>query len=275
MAKREVIALSVVVRARFAFATRSELSVTRLGAVMQGRSSRIFLATGIASIAVLTLAGLAVHDRPSGMHATSDDADETGETTEVIRSPASSTIVESDPPSPTAASPPPSVSSTSSTFATTEPPPVTASPPPTDPVVVEVPASAPPTTEYILDIESIDLHEPVVAGDQDEIDQGHVTAVDWSSEGYPTSCAPGAGCTVWLAGHRSTHRAVFARLPELTVGSLIEIRFDGHAYAYTVTDVVTVPGSSPPSVIHGDLVLQTSAEGGQRILIYAAGASPP
>ena len=137
-------------------------------------------------------------------------------------------------------------------------------------MVVETPISPPPTTEYVLDIQSIGLHEPVVTGDQDEIDQGHVTAVDWSAEGYPTSCRPGDGCTVWLAGHRSTHQAVFARLPEITAGSPIEIHFDGRAYAYTVTDVVSVPGSSPPSVIHGDLILQTSAAGGQRILIYAA-----
>ena len=118
--------------------------------------------------------------------------------------------------------------------------------------------------------QSIDLYEPVVAGEQDEIDQGHVTAVDWSAGGYPTSCRPGDGCTVWLAGHRSTHQAVFARLPEITTGSPIEIHVDGRAHAYVVTDVVTVPGSSPPSVIHGDLVLQTSAPGGQRILVYAA-----
>ena len=32
-------------------------------------------------------------------------------------------------------------------------------------------------------------------------------------------CLPGDGCTVWLAGHRSTHQAVFARLPEITAGT--------------------------------------------------------
>jgi LPXTG-site transpeptidase (sortase) family protein len=150
---------------------------------------------------------------------------------------------------------------------------VTTSPPATDTAVVEPPTSAPPTQEYVLDIASLDLHEPIVAGEQDEIDQGHVTAVDWSSEGYPTSCLPGDGCTVWLAGHRSTHQAVFARLPEITAGSLIEIHFHGQTYTYAVTGVVTVPGSAPPSVIHGDLVLQTSAPGGQRILVYAVTVS--
>jgi len=149
------------------------------------------------------------------------------------------------------------------------------SPQPSDTVGVdERQTTTPSTQEYVLDIPAIDLHEHVVAGDQDEIDQGHVTAVDWSSRGYPTSCRPGDGCTVWLAGHRSTHQAVFARLPEITAGNSIEIHFEGEAYAFMVTGVVTVPGSSPPSVIHGDLVLQTSAPSGQRILIYAT-TSPP
>jgi LPXTG-site transpeptidase (sortase) family protein len=248
---------------------------------MQRRSSRIVVALGIASIAVLMIAGLAFHERPTGTGASPRDADETDTAAQVVPSPTSGSIIHSEPSHPTAASAPPSVrttvagSPTSSIVAQAGPTPVPTSPPPTDLVVVEVPASAPPTTEYVLDIQSIDLHEPVVAGDQDEIDQGHVTAVDWSAEGYPTSCRPGDGCTVWLAGHRSTHQAVFARVPEIAPGSPIEIHFAGRTYAYTVTDVVTVPGSSPPSVIHGDLVLQTSAPGGQRILVYAATVSPP
>jgi LPXTG-site transpeptidase (sortase) family protein len=149
-----------------------------------------------------------------------------------------------------------------------------ASPPPTagPPIVVDAQPVVEQSSEYVLDIPSIDLHEPVIAGDQNEIDQGHVTAVDWSSEGYPTSCLPGDGCTVWLAGHRSTHDAVFARLPEITAGAPIAIQFHGRTYTYTVTEVVTVPGTSPPSVITGDLVLQTSAPGDLRILIYAQAA---
>ena len=59
---------------------------------------------------------------------------------------------------------------------------LTRRPPSSDTNVVEVSTSTPSPAEYVLDIESIDLHEPVVAGDQDEIDQGYVTAVDWSSE---------------------------------------------------------------------------------------------
>jgi LPXTG-site transpeptidase (sortase) family protein len=167
---------------------------------------------------------------------------------------------------------------------TSSPPPDRVIPDRADPVAAAPPSSAPPivveahpvveqTSEYVLDIPYIDLREPVIGGGQDEIDQGGVTAVDWSSQGYPSSCLPGEGCTVWLAGHRTTHDAVFARLPELTVGVAVAIHFHGQTYAYTVTGAVTVPGSSPPSVIVGDLVLQTSAPGDQRVLIYAEAAA--
>lgn len=148
----------------------------------------------------------------------------------------------------------------------------TARPAPSEPPATEDAQSiAPQATEYILDIPAIDLSVPVVSGDQAEIDAGNVTAVDWTAYDYPASCLPGEPCTVWLAGHRTTHGAVFARLPELTVGVPITIHFQGHDYAYTVNAVDTVPGSAPPSVIHGALVLQTSVPGDRRLLIYADG----
>jgi len=134
----------------------------------------------------------------------------------------------------------------------------------------ETPPVVPPTDDYELDIPAIELAQPVVPGGQAEIDQGHVTAVDWSAFGFPASCSPGDGCTVWLAAHRSTHGAVFARLPELAAGAQIVIHFHGLTFVYTVTSVETVPGTAPPSVIHGDLVLQTSAPHNRRILVYAA-----
>lgn len=159
-------------------------------------------------------------------------------------------------------------------------PPIGTQPTATTPEAATPPSAEPPTTdagtsvaqqtnEFVLDIPSIDLSEPVVAGDQSVIDQGNVTAVDWTAFGYPASCFPDQGCTVWLAGHRTTHGAVFARLPELTVGVPIAIRLHGQTYAYTVTDIQRVPGSAPPSVINGDLVLQTSLPGNQRLLVYA------
>lgn len=125
------------------------------------------------------------------------------------------------------------------------------------------------TNEYVLDIPPISLSQPVVAGDQAQIDAGSVTAVDWSQFGYPTSCLPDQGCTIWLAGHRSTHGAVFAHLPEVTVGASVEIQFHGRLFDYTVREVANVPSTSPPSVIHGDLVLQTSLPGDRRMLVYA------
>lgn len=145
-----------------------------------------------------------------------------------------------------------------------------AAPPSSEPSATDdAKAVAQQADEYVLDIPFIELSQPVVSGDQTEIDEGKVTAVDWTAYGYPASCLPGDGCTVWLAGHRTTHGAVFARLPELTIGVPIVIHFHGRLYSYSVTSVVTVPGSAPPSVISGDLVLQTSAPGDQRILIHA------
>ena len=243
----------------------------------------MIVASGIASIAALTIAGGLLRESPTGLHATPRDASEPGENRVAAHPPAPATTARAEPPRPAMPSPPPAVPTS---VATGLPPPTAATivqahppsgetSPSSDTNVVEVSTSAPAPQEYVLDIESIDLHEPVVAGDQDEINQGYVTAVDWSSEGYPASCRPDDGCTVWLAGHRSTHGAVFARLPDVTVGDGVEIHFQGLAHAYTVAEVVTVPGSSPPSVIHGDLVLQTSAPGGQRILIYAVTVRSP
>ena len=221
-------------------------------------------------------------DRLAGRQ-TSSDTSETGTWTVVASSHPSATIAQADLPRPPATVPPPADQATvvassppTATVARIDLPVAAATVSPSDPPPTDgTPTSTPATTEFVLDIESIDLHEPVVAGGQDEIDQGYVTAVDWSSQGYPASCLPGTGCTVWLAGHRSTHQGVFARLPEIAAGTLIEIHFHGQAYAYTVTDAVIVPGTSPPSVIHGDLVLQTTAPSGQRILIYAATVKAP
>ena len=220
-------------RAPFAFDRRSELSGTRLGAVMNRRFSAVVVASGMASIAALTIAGWPLQERSSGLH--TDPLRERRPARRLVSSsPTSVTIVASHAPRPGAASPAPpdrtTVAARPPTSAGVAPanlPSVTTSPPAPDTVVVETPTTAP--QEYVLDIESIDLHEPVVAGGQDEIDQGFVTAVDWSFRGYPASCLPGAGCTVWLAGHRSTHQAVFARLPEIAAGALIEIHFHGQA----------------------------------------------
>ena len=91
--------------------------------------------------------------------------------------------------------------------------------PSTTPAATDAPVVAEHVDDFVLDIPSIALSAEFVAGDQTQIDQGMVTAVDWTARGFPASCLPGDGCTIWLAGHRSTHGAVFARLPELTVGA--------------------------------------------------------
>ena len=102
----------------------------------------------------------------------------------------------------------------------------------------------------------------LVEGNQATIDAGH--AVNYNG------CWPGQGCTVFLAGHRSTHGAVFAGVAELQPGDPVRIGYDGAIHEYRVTEHVLVPvGTLIRNVLRGDLVLQTSAGNGQNHLIYA------
>jgi hypothetical protein len=122
---------------------------------------------------------------------------------------------------------------------------------------------------FVLDIPQINLWQAVVEGDQSEIDAGHVTAIDWSSHGFPKSCLPDEGCTVWLGGHRSSHGSVFARIPELVAGSVIAIHHHGEVFTYVVESALITGLRAPRSVIHGDLVVQTSLSNARRLLVYA------
>lgn len=87
------------------------------------------------------------------------------------------------------------------------------------------------------------IDQPVVAGGQAEIDQGQVVDVE-SLPGY------------WLAGHRTSHGSVFARLPEARVGD--EVDYAGQRYV--VVRIVTEPHLWPVQYL-GPLVLQTSLGG--------------
>ena len=105
----------------------------------------------------------------------------------------------------------------------------------------------------------------LVAGRQAEIDAGH--AVNYNG------CWPGQGCTVFLAGHRTTHGSVFAGVANLQPGDKVRVGYDGLVYEYTVTEHILAPTTSQVrDILHGDLVLQTSASGGRVHLIYATRA---
>ena len=91
-----------------------------------------------------------------------------------------------------------------------------------------------------LDVNSINLHENVVKGGQAQIDAGHVVDVD-GLEG------------VWLAGHRTTHGAVFNDIPSLRIGDEVCV----YSHCYHVTQIIIQPDRHNPGYL-GTVVLQTS-----------------
>jgi hypothetical protein len=85
-------------------------------------------------------------------------------------------------------------------------------------------------------------------GDQATLDRGLV--VFW---GEP--CAH-----LWLAAHRSTHGAPFARLPETKPGDHWEVTSPSVACTYRIDRVQPVTSNLVPP--YGDLMAQTSLPGG-------------
>lgn len=129
-----------------------------------------------------------------------------------------------------------------------------------------------PVDEVRLVIESIGIDLPVVVGEQPEIDAGHVVAVHYSAQSgghYPDSCLPGDGCLIWLAAHRSTHGATFARVPELAPGDVVVIVRGATGYAYEVYEREIVPAAVLREQMHGDLLIQTSWHDNTRIFVHA------
>jgi uncharacterized Zn-binding protein involved in type VI secretion len=98
----------------------------------------------------------------------------------------------------------------------------------------------------------------IVRGGQAEIDQGHVVQM--------TPCAPLQGCPVWLAGHRSSHGAIFAQVATLVPGDTVRVL----GVDYTVTAKTLVCCSGQPWAPSADLTLQTSATAGQVYLVEAS-----
>ena len=95
-------------------------------------------------------------------------------------------------------------------------------------------------------IPSIGFNKPIISGGQDTIDAGHVTDV--------TGWCPSD--SRHLAGHRTTHGAVFNALPSgLKVGHHVVIYENQQAKDYVVTSVTHEWDCNG---IWGDLVLQTT-----------------
>ena len=92
-----------------------------------------------------------------------------------------------------------------------------------------------------LDYNAIGLHEDVVKGGQAQIDAGHVVDVD----GLPG---------IWLAGHHTSHGAVFANLGEAEVGDTVCV----YSTCFIVFNIIVVPTTYRPPNDLAPLVLQTS-----------------
>jgi sortase (surface protein transpeptidase) len=133
---------------------------------------------------------------------------------------------------------------------------------------------------------------PVYAGGQAMIDAGFVTLVTDAGISPVLATNPGEPGTLWLAGHRSTHGAAFAMVPDLADGALITVSADGATARYRVVgrasfevrgDRVIDASGAPTaeatwaSVIRDDLsgnlaprlVLQTCEGDDFRVMIYA------
>lgn len=102
-----------------------------------------------------------------------------------------------------------------------------------------------------VDIPAIGLSRDVVTGGQAQIDQGRVVDVD----GLPG---------IWLAGHRTTHGAVFARLGELAPGDEVDV----YGRQYHVVRVIHWPTHQSPGYL-GPVVLQTSEPVGVLLVVAA------
>lgn len=128
------------------------------------------------------------------------------------------------------------------------------------------PASSAPE----LTIPAIGLSRVVVVGDQQEIDDGNVVNYGHESDG---GCWPGEDCTVWLAGHRTSHGGVFRKVPRLAAGDELVLQYGGATFTYVVTERAFVDRADPPpDFMHGDLMIQTSWTHGQVLLVYADAA---
>lgn len=128
-------------------------------------------------------------------------------------------------------------------------------------------APPPASNQPRLTIPVIGLSHAVVVGDQRQIDEGNVVNYDQDSNG---GCWPGQGCTVWLAGHRTSHGGVFRKLPRLEVGDELSLRYDGSTTVYVVTGSALVDRFDPPAdFLHGDLMVQTSWTHGRVVVVYA------
>lgn len=110
-----------------------------------------------------------------------------------------------------------------------------------------------PTSGYRLAISAIDLDQPVVV-------RGGAAALDAGFVVNLTGCWPVSSCTVYLAGHNTSHGGVFNRVDNLRVGDEVFLLTNTTAYTYSIDSkqLVCRHTTTLGDVAVGDLVLQTS-----------------
>jgi hypothetical protein len=100
-----------------------------------------------------------------------------------------------------------------------------------------------------LDYDAVGIHGNVVKGGQTEIDQGKIVDVN-GLDG------------IWLAGHRTTHGAVFANLTRAQVGDKVCV----YSACWHVVRIIYQPDHHNPGYL-GPLVLQTSFGSGVLLVV--------
>ena len=100
-----------------------------------------------------------------------------------------------------------------------------------------------------LDYARLGIHDDVVTGGQAQIDAGEVVDVD----GLPGT---------WLAGHRTTHGAVFHNLVNARIGDQVCV----YSQCYTVDRIIAWPSRQSPGYL-GRVVLQTSLPSGVLLVV--------
>lgn len=110
-----------------------------------------------------------------------------------------------------------------------------------------------PTSGYRLAISAIDLDQPVVV-------RGGAAALDAGFVVNLTGCWPASSCTVYLAGHNTSHGGVFNLVDNLQVGDEVFLLTNTAEYAYFIDSkqLVCRYTTTLDDVAVGDLVLQTS-----------------
>lgn len=100
-----------------------------------------------------------------------------------------------------------------------------------------------------LDYNAVGIHHSVVKGGTAEINAGNVVDVN----GLPG---------IWLAGHRTTHGAVFHNLPNARVGDTVCV----YSKCYKVTRIIHWHTKAAPGYL-GRVVLQTSMPDGFLLVV--------